>query len=135
MDPHALQYRKHFIPLESNPVLFTELIHRLGVSESLQFHDILSLDDAELLAFIPRPALALVLVFPTTPAYKSKIAEQDGTKATYSKSGDDEDIVWYRQTINNACGLYGILHAISNVDARDFISRSRQVPTEPGNAR
>lgn len=135
MDPHALQYRKHFIPLESNPVLFTELIHRLGVSESLQFHDVLSLDDADLLALIPRSALALVLVFPTTPAYKRKIAEQDGTKARYSKSGDDEDIIWYRQTINNACGLYGILHAISNGDARDFISMPRQVPTEPGKPR
>lgn len=24
--------------------------------------------------------------------------------------------MWYRQTINNACALYGILHAISNVE-------------------
>jgi len=130
MDLHVLQYRKHFIPLESNPILFTELIHRLGVSEFLKFHDVLSLDDADLLAFIPRPALAFVLVFPTTPAYESKIAEQDRSKGIYSKSGDDEDIIWYQQTINNACGLYGILHAISNGGAGDFISMSRQAPTE-----
>ncbi|KAJ9133681.1 Ubiquitin carboxyl-terminal hydrolase [Pleurostoma richardsiae] len=121
MDLHTSQYRKHFIPLESNPVLFTELIHRLGASEALQFHDVLSLDDTDLLDFIPRPALALILVFPTTPAYESKIAEQDRSKADYAKSGDDEDVVWYRQTINNACGFYGILHAVSNGDARDFI--------------
>ncbi|KAK5018710.1 ubiquitinyl hydrolase 1 [Cryomyces antarcticus] len=29
--------------------------------------------------------------------------------------------MWFKQTINNACGLYSILHAICNGDARNFI--------------
>ena len=33
-------------------------------------------------------------------------------------------MVQYKQTINNACGLYGILHAVSNGDSRHFISKS-----------
>ena len=115
------QYRKHFIPLESNPELFTELIHKLGVSESLAFHDILSLSDPDLLSFVPRPALALVLVFPTTFNYEAKLEEQDRDTPEYTKAGDEEDVIWYRQTINNACGLYAILHAISNGAARDFL--------------
>ncbi|CAM1511975.1 Fc.00g094880.m01.CDS01 [Cosmosporella sp. VM-42] len=117
----ARQYGKAFIPLESNPEVFTELIHKLGVSQSLAFHDILSLDDPELLSFVPRPALALVLVFPTTFGYEKKLEEQDRDTPEYTKAGDDEDVIWYRQTINNACGLYAILHAISNGIARDLL--------------
>lgn len=117
-------YRKHFIPLESNPEVFTQLIHQLGVSTSLAFHDVLSIDDPDLLALIPRPALALVLVFPTSTAYEEQKAKDEISRDDYVGSGDEEPVMWYRQTINNACGLYGILHAVSNGDARHFISES-----------
>ncbi len=29
--------------------------------------------------------------------------------------------IWHKQTINNACGLYGILHAVCNGDTRNGI--------------
>jgi ubiquitin carboxyl-terminal hydrolase L3 len=116
-----MTFRKHFIPLESNPALFTALIHRLGVSTSLAFHDVLSIDNSDLLAFVPRPALALILVFPTSTVYEEHKSEEEVSRDDYSKNGDDEHVMWYRQTINNACGLYGILHAISNGDSRHFI--------------
>lgn len=116
-----MSYRKHYIPLESNPTLFTELIHQLGVSNVLEFHDVLSMEEPELLALVPRPTLALVLVFPTSPDYESRVSEEDKDVAEYAKCGEEENVVWYKQTINNACGLYGILHAISNGDAKDFI--------------
>jgi ubiquitin carboxyl-terminal hydrolase L3 len=116
-------YRKHYIPLESNPMVFTQLIHKLGVSTSLAFHDVLSIDDPDLLAFIPRPALALVLVFPTSAAYEEYKAKEEISRDDYISSGEDERVMWYKQTINNACGLYGILHAVSNGDAGDIISK------------
>ena len=116
-------YHKHYIPLESNPSLFTELIHRLGVSPSLAFHDVLSIDDPELLAFNPRPALALILVFPTSSSYEKYKAAEEMSRNEYDGSGEDEQVIWYRQTINNACGLYGILHAVSNGEASRFIGR------------
>ena len=31
--------------------------------------------------------------------------------------------MWFKQSINNACGLYGALHAVSNGDAKALISR------------
>jgi ubiquitin carboxyl-terminal hydrolase L3 len=114
-------YKKHFIPLESNPDLFTELIHRLGLSSDFGFHDVLSIDDPELLAFIPRPALALVLVFPTTATYDEHTRDEEQSIEDYAKSGSQEEVMWYKQTINNACGLYGILHAVSNGDAKDYV--------------
>ena len=119
--------RKHFFPLESNPDVFTELAHHLGLPASLAFQDVLSLDDADLLAFIPRPALALVLVFPASGTYFTELAERDKDTPLYSLSGADEDVIWFKQTINNACGLYGILHALSNGEARESLGKSAHI--------
>ncbi|KAH8668704.1 ubiquitin carboxyl-terminal hydrolase [Xylariales sp. PMI_506] len=117
-----MQYRKHYIPLESNPELFTKFVQQLGLSPALAFHDVLSMEDPELLGLVPRPVLALILVFPTTPTYDAHVAAVDREASAYSGSGEGEAVVWFKQTIHNACGLYGILHALSNGDARYFIA-------------
>ncbi|KAF5361707.1 hypothetical protein D9758_007292 [Tetrapyrgos nigripes] len=115
--------RKHYIPLESNPEVFTKLIHALGVSSAFEFIDVLSLDDPDLIAMMPRPVLALILAFPAIGEdYNKKLEEQNRTREIYTGSGEGEDTVWYKQTIGNACGLYAILHSISNVPAKDFIT-------------
>lgn len=114
-------YRKHFIPLESNPDLFTELIHKLGLPDSFCFQDVLSLDDTELLALLPRPAYALVLVFPTTEIYEKRIEGEEAKLVQWDSSVADADIIFFKQTINNACGLYALLHAICNGEARSKI--------------
>ena len=119
---NGVVYRKHYLPLESNPTIFTKLIHQLGVSPSLAFHDVVSIDDPTFLSLIPRPALALILVFPTSSKYEEYKTREEGSRQEYDGSGEDEQVIWYKQTINNACGLYGILHAISNGDSRRFIS-------------
>jgi ubiquitin carboxyl-terminal hydrolase L3 len=116
-------HRKHYIPLESNPEVFTQLIHKLGVSGDLTFEDVYSLDDPALLSFVPRPVFALILVFPTSKVYEQQKAASEAKREMYNGSGKDEDIMWFRQTIHNACGLYGILHAVCNGGARDFISK------------
>src|SRR5204863_7080275 len=116
-------YRKHYIPLESNPKLFTQLIHQLGISTRLAFQDVLSLSDPDLLASIPRPALALILIFPTTDAYEQQKTLEETPRNGYEGCGEGEPVIWFRQTINNACGLYSILHAISNGASRDFIRK------------
>ncbi|KAG6358168.1 hypothetical protein INS49_014052 [Diaporthe citri] len=110
-------YTKHFLPLESNPDVFNRLIRSLGSSHCLEFQDVVSLDDPDLL---PHPALALILVFPTTDRYEDQRAAEDATRSD-SECNTDENITWFMQTINNACGLYGILHALSNGPARDLV--------------
>ncbi|KAI5861922.1 ubiquitin carboxyl-terminal hydrolase, family 1 [Durotheca rogersii] len=111
-------YRKHFIPLESNPDVFNNLISLLGASQSLVFEDVLSLDEPDLL---PHPAVALILVFPTTSNYEARKVAEDAARGEYNSSEDHEDVLWFKQTINNACGLYGILHALANGEARGVI--------------
>ena len=113
-------YTKHYIPLECNPDLFSQLIHKLGVSTKLVFQDVISLD-LDMLAFVPRPVLALILVFPTSEAYEKEKALEESTMEDYDGKGEMEDVIWFKQTINNACGFYGILHAICNGEARNMI--------------
>ena len=42
---------KRVIPLESNPAVFTDLAYNLGLTPVLEFHDVYSLTDKDLLNF------------------------------------------------------------------------------------
>jgi len=99
----------------------TSLIHTLGLSPTLAFHDVFSISDPSLLSFVPRPASALLLVFPVSKSYEEFRVSEDKDREIYEGRGDGEPVVWYKQTIRNACGLIGILHAVCNGSARDFI--------------
>lgn len=123
-----------FIPLEANPELMTTLLHNLGLSPSLAIHDVYSLTDPSLLAFLPRPALALLLVFPVSAAYESHRLAEDASLSDYraytteskgdgeaTKEETEEPVLWFPQTIRNACGLIGLLHASLNGTARSQI--------------
>ncbi|KAJ7242009.1 ubiquitin C-terminal hydrolase L3 [Mycena rebaudengoi] len=118
--------RIHFIPIESDPSIFTQLIRALGV-HSLEFQEVLSLDPADLLPSgslaLPQPIYALILLYPTTREYEAELAaakkraHTEGTQ--YTGSGATEPVIWFEQTIHNACGLYAILHAVSNLGAAE----------------
>ncbi len=96
----------------------TSLVHKLGLSPSLQFHEVYSIEEPDLLAFIPRPAHALLLVFPISETYEKFRHEEDADKAEYEGHGEGEEVLWYKQTIGNACGLIGLLHGVSNGSAK-----------------
>ena len=99
----------------------SSMLHKLGLSEKLAFHDVFSIDDPDLLAFVPRPASALLLVFPVSHSYEVFRMREDEKKAEYEGKGAAEPVLWYKQTIRNACGLIGLLHAVSNGNSRGFI--------------
>ena len=106
------KYVKRFVPLESNPVEMTALMHGLGVSDSLELVDVWSIDDPLQLSVIPRPVLALILVLPASEQYEKRRA---ATLQTNTKDPEQGDLIWIKQTIDNACGLYAILHAPPDV--------------------
>ena len=99
------------------------MMQKLGLSKSLQYHDVFSIDEPELLAFIPRPCLALLLVFPVNESYEKFRHEEDADKPNYTGKGNNEPVIWFKQTIRNACGLYGLLHGVCNGPARDMIGK------------
>jgi ubiquitin carboxyl-terminal hydrolase L3 len=99
----------------------SHLIHQLGLPHSLGFTDVYSIDEPELLAFVPRPAHALLLVFPVSKSYEDSRRAEDTPLTEYTGSGSDEPVIWFKQTIRNACGLIGLLHAVSNGEVRSHI--------------
>ena len=119
----AAARKKAFFPLESDPELFTKLAHDLGLSSSLAFYDVFSIDDPDLLGLIPRPVHAFVLCFKESSSYPKMKEEVEATRESYTGSGEDQPVVWFRQTIRNACGLFGILHAASNGAVRESVSK------------
>lgn len=106
---------------ENNPEIMSSLVHKLGLSSELAWHDVYSLDDPSLLSFVPRPAHALLLVFPTSSAYEKARHDEDKSLADYTGTGPEEEVLWFKQTIGNACGLMGLLHAACNGMTRDLI--------------
>lgn len=97
-------------------------MHQLGLSPGFGFTDVFSIDEPELLAFVPRPSHALLLVFPVSQTYEASREAEDATKDSYTGSGPNEPVMWFKQTIRNACGLIGLLHAVSNGESRQHIT-------------
>ncbi|CAI4219844.1 unnamed protein product [Parascedosporium putredinis] len=53
---------------------------------------------------------------------------EDADAPDYPGVGPAEPVVWFRQTIGNACGSIGLLHCAVNGPAADFIPCARAVP-------
>lgn len=104
------------------------LAKKLGLSDELTFYDVYSLDEPQLLAHIPRPVCALLVIVPPTPGWKKQCEAEDavlGDPASYYNGGPagagDQPIIWFKQTIADACGSYGFLHCAINGAASKFI--------------
>lgn len=114
--------KKMFNVLENNPEVMNHLARALGLSDSLSFYDIYSLTDQDLLAFIPRPSLALLVIIPMTPAWNEARTAEDKDKGEYEGKGEEEPVIWFKQTIGNACGSIGLVHSLLNSEAANYIT-------------
>ncbi|KAJ4295974.1 hypothetical protein N0V88_004676 [Collariella sp. IMI 366227] len=120
--------KKRFIILENNPEVMNALAKKLGLSDDLAFYDVYSLNEPDLLAHIPRPIYALLVIIPLTPAWKQDRETEDavlGDPSAYYHGGaageGDEPIIWFKQTIGDACGSIGLLHCAINGANPKFI--------------
>lgn len=100
---------RRVIPLELNPDIFNALAYKSGLSPVLAFQDIYSLTDPDLLAFLPQPVMAVVMLFPITETYETYRRQQD------TQPRESADVRWFKQTIGNGCGLYALLHVLANL--------------------
>jgi ubiquitin carboxyl-terminal hydrolase L3 len=109
--------KKMFTVLENNPEVMNHLARALGMDEKLSFYDIYSLTDPDLLAFMPRPVYALLVIIPLTPTWDEARTTEDADKSEYTGKGEDEPVIWFKQTIGNACGSIGLVHSLLNSGA------------------
>lgn len=98
-----------------------QLAYKLGLGEELGFYDVYSLDEPDLMAHIPRPVLALLVIIPLTPSWDKDRQAEDAEKGDYEGSGADEPVIWFKQTIGNACGSIGLLHCAVSGPAAAYI--------------
>ncbi|KAI1872602.1 hypothetical protein JX265_005482 [Neoarthrinium moseri] len=116
-----MEGKKRWVMLENNPEVMDQLAAKLGLGRELGFYDVYSLDEPDLLAHIPRPALALLVIVPLTASWDKDREAEDSGKEDYAGSGPQEPVVWFKQTIGNACGSIGLLHCAINGPAVDYI--------------
>lgn len=103
--------RKNWLPLESNPDLLNKYIHALGVPDRVLFHEVYGVDEG-LLAMVPQPVLAVLMLFPISDA--SEKHRHDEEKKVGSTQTTSKDVFYVKQEIGNACGTIGLIHAILN---------------------
>ncbi|KAJ7281832.1 peptidase C12, ubiquitin carboxyl-terminal hydrolase [Mycena rebaudengoi] len=102
-----------WVPLESNPEVLNSWSTKAGLVSTTEFGDIYGLDES-LLDMVPQPVHAVVLLFPISDESERKRKEED---AKIEKDGQpqlDPTLLWIKQTISNACGTMGLIHAIAN---------------------
>ena len=131
---HLFSSRNSSEMAENNPDIMNQSATKLGLSSDLQFYNVHSLDEPELLADIPRPALALLVIIPLAPAWDRNRKAEDADKEPYAGSGPDEPVIWFKQTIGNACGSIGLLHSVINgrpSTASNLIPISQRYETSP----
>ncbi|KAJ3505176.1 hypothetical protein NLJ89_g7552 [Agrocybe chaxingu] len=105
-----------WIPLESNPEVFNFWAEKAGlVTSQAHFVDVYGLDE-DLLSMVPEPVKAVVLLFPIDAEGDAKRKEEDERIARDGQPKIDSTVFWVKQTIGNACGTIGIIHALANSD-------------------
>lgn len=101
---------KRWLPLEANPEVMNQFLWGLGLPEDeAECCDVFGLD-LELLEMVPKPVLAVVFLYPLTAQSEEERIQQENEKKEASNS-----VYFMKQTVGNACGTIGLLHAIGNL--------------------
>lgn len=104
-----------WLALESNPVGANNFARRMGLPDNLAFCDIYGLD-TELLAFVPQPVYAVMLLFPSSVAIKA-VKSKQAEELTSDPQTLDKDLFYLYQHdgIGNACGTVAMIHAFASL--------------------
>ncbi|XP_077072891.1 ubiquitin carboxyl-terminal hydrolase isozyme L3 isoform X2 [Siphateles boraxobius] len=89
-----------------------QFLRQLGLVPTWQFGDVYGLEP-EVLSLVPRPVCAVLLLFPITEKYETFRQEEE---AQIKAQGQEvsSDVYFMKQTIGNACGTIGLIHAVAN---------------------
>lgn len=100
------------LPMESNPDTMNKYLQKLGVSDKWRMVDVIGLED-EALNWVPRPVLAVILLFPLSDTYEKHRSEQE--KELQSKGSQaPKDVFHLKQVLSNVCGTIALVHSVAN---------------------
>jgi len=85
-------------------------MRKLGVAEKWHCVDVYGFDD-DILATVPKPAVAMLLLFPITGKYETHAKDE---AAKHSGQDASAGVYFIKQSIENACGTIAIIHALAN---------------------
>ncbi|EGB09677.1 hypothetical protein AURANDRAFT_24113 [Aureococcus anophagefferens] len=105
-----------WLPLESNPDVLNPFLRKLGCPTDWSFCDVFGMDP-ELLMMVPRPCVALCLLFPCDKISTPRRAE---LRAKRGAPLDSEAGLFFTQQLDgcgNACGTIACMHALGNAAA------------------
>lgn len=121
---------KRWFPLECNPEVMDRYIRRLGVKESpsagqvVEFTDVFGFEP-ELLGMVPPTVRAVLLLYPITAENETAAQASIAAQGAVDTADPNSSPFFLRQTISNACGTVGLVHAImNNRDVVTFESES-----------
>lgn len=103
--------RKNWMPLVSDPGLMNSYLAKLGAT-GCTFVELWGFDP-ELLSFIPRPAHAVLLLFPINSTSEAFRHEEE-KKIVAEGQSESKDCYFIKQIIGNACGTIGLIHTVMN---------------------
>lgn len=100
------------LPMESNPETMSKYLHYLGVSDKWRMVDVIGLE-GEALSWVPRPVLAVILLFPMSEAYEKHRTTQE-IELQKKKEQTPVDIFHLKQVMSDICGTVALVHSIAN---------------------
>ncbi|OWZ23576.1 ARP2/3 complex protein [Phytophthora megakarya] len=103
-----------WFPLESSPDVMNAYVSRMGFpTNQFSFCDVLSTEDWAL-AMVPSPVVAVILLYPIKP-HTEEADRKEAAKIDKEGQIESPNVYYMHQTVGNACGTVGILHAIGNM--------------------
>lgn len=101
-----------WMPLESNPVVINKFLRGMGVPNSWDINDVLGMDE-ELLAMVPQPVAAVILLYPINDTNEAFKDEQE-KKIEASGQVVSDKVYFMKQFVGNACGTVALIHSLAN---------------------
>lgn len=101
--------------LQTDAELLTELIHKLGIHESIVVKDLGTFEETEAHDTVSQPILALILAMPPSE-WTSQPQENKGTRRVWGN-----EMLFLKHTSENNGGLNAILHAVVNGAVKQYI--------------
>ncbi|XP_004300351.1 PREDICTED: ubiquitin carboxyl-terminal hydrolase isozyme L3 [Fragaria vesca subsp. vesca] len=107
---YRTQSAKRWLPLEANPDVMNQFLWGLGLQEDdAECYDVYGLD-GELLEMVPKPVLAVLFLYPLNPK-----TEEERMMQLNENQETKGNVYFMKQTVGNACGTIGLLHAVGNI--------------------